>query len=318
MVSQEDRTGMGGPLPEVLAKQVDNVETLLKVRSWEAKESPVDLGYTIVESWPELPSGWILGQVAGVAADSNGRYYVYHRGKDAPPLLCFNRDGMLLRSWGRGVYGRPHMAKCDEEDNVWLIDDGSHILYLCSPEGEVIRTLGTKGVAGEDGTHFNRPTDIAFGSDGGFYVSDGYGNTRIARFDRNLRFLGQWGAEGKGCGEFLLPHAITVDPEGLVYVADRTNWRVEIFTPKGRFLKQWTHIGRVFGIVRAADGYFYAVDGTHGRVTKIESSGEIVGFFGNPGEGVGGLSTAHDIAIAPNGDILVAHLDGRAQLFTRG
>ncbi len=309
---------MGGPLPEVLAEKVDDKETLLQVRSWEVEESPVDLGYTVVDSWPRLPSGWKLGQVAGVAVDSRGRYYVYHRGREAPPLLCFNRDGALLQSWGEGVYGRPHMAKCDEEDNLWLIDDGSHVLYLYSPEGEILRTLGTRGVPGEDGVHFDRPTDIAFGLDGGFYVSDGYGNTRVARFDKDLRFLGQWGSEGKGRGEFLLPHAITTDPEGLVYVADRTNWRVEIFSPDGLFLRQWTHIGRVFGIVRAPDGYFYTVDGTHGRVTKLGSSGEIVGFFGTPGDGVGELSTAHDITVASNDDILVAQLDGRTQLFSRG
>jgi len=313
----EDRWGMGGPPDEVLAESADDLETLLKIRSWEVDESPVDLGYEAVESWPKLPQGWRLGQVAGVASDSRGRYYVYHRGEEAPPLLCFDRDGTLLKSWGKGLFVRPHMAKCDREDNIWLIDDGGHVLYLYSPDGEIIRTLGSRGVPGEDGTHFNRPTDIAFSLDGGFYVADGYGNTRIARFDKNLSFIGQWGAEGKKPGEFLLPHAITTDPDGLVYVADRTNWRVEIFTSEGIFLRQWAHIGRIFGIVHAGDGCFYTVDGTHGRVTKLEPSGRVVGFFGTPGDGYGQLSTAHDITVAPNGDILVAQLSGRAQLFTK-
>lgn len=317
MTSSMDRVGIGGPSAEVLAEPAGDVEELLRVRAWEVKESPTDLGYAVVESWPGLPSGWRLGQVAGVAADSKGRYYVYHRGGEAPPLLCFDRDGVLLRSWGRGAYGRPHMAKCDAEDNVWLIDDGAHVLYLYSPDGELLRTLGTRGVLGEDGTHFNRPTDIAFGLAGEFYVSDGYGNARVARFDKDLKFLGQWGSLGRGHGEFLLPHGITTDLDGLVYVADRTNWRVEIFSPEGRFLRQWTHIGRVFGFVCAADGCFYAVDGTHGRVTKLDPWGRVVGFFGVPGQGWGQLSEAHDIAVAPNGDVLVAQLDGRAQLFTR-
>jgi len=304
-----------GPLKEVLAKSAANVETLLRVRAWEVGESPVDLGYKAVGGWPRLPSGWRLGQVAGVAVDSRGRYYVYHRGGEAPSLICFNRGGEVLCSWGRGDYVRPHMAKCDNDGNIWLIDDGGHILYLCSPEGKALKTLGTKGVPGEDGTHFKQPTDIAFGLKGEFYVSDGYGNRRVAHFDKNLRFLGQWGSEGEGEGQFVLPHAITTDAEGLVYVADRTKWRVEIFSPEGRFLRQWTHIGKPFGIVYAPDGYFYICDGQNARVTKVDRSGRIMGFFGKPGGGYGQLSTAHAIAVASNGDILIAHLDGRAQLF---
>lgn len=305
-----------GPLKEVLVKPADDVETLLRVRAWEVEESPTDLGYRTVKDWPRLPSGWRLGQVAGVAVDSESRYYVYHRGQDAPPLICFDRSGRYLCSWGEGNYVRPHMAKCDEEDNIWLIDDGGHVLYLCSPEGRVLKTLGKKGLPGEDGAHFNRPTDIAFGSRGEFYVSDGYGNRRVARFDENLRFLGQWGSEGEGKGQFVLPHAITTDADGLVYVADRNKWRIEIFSPEGSFLRQWTHIGKPFGIVHAPDGNFYICDGQNARVTKVDGYGSIVGFFGTPGGGHGQLSTAHDIAVAPNGDILIAHLDGRAQLFS--
>lgn len=304
-----------GPIEGVLSKRADDVTTLLGVRAWEVNESPLDLGYEVVEEWPKLPSGWRFGQVAGVAVDSQGRYYVYHRGDEAPPLICFDRSGAYLRSWGNRAFDRPHMVKCDEEDNIWLIDDGGHVLYLYSPEGEVLKTLGNRGVPGMDGTHFNRPTDIAFGVDGGFYVSDGYGNRRVARFDGNLTFLGQWGSEGEGEGQFVLPHSITTDSDGLVYIADRTKWRVEIFYPDGRFLRQWTHIGKPYGIVYVTDGHFYVCDGDNARVTKLDSTGKVVGFFGSPGSESGQLSTAHDIAVAENGDVLVAHLDGRAQLF---
>jgi streptogramin lyase len=304
-----------GPLEEVLSKRADDVETLLEVRAWEVKESPTDLGYKVVEEWPKLPTGWKFGQVAGVAVDSQERYYVYHRGDEAPPLICFDRSGVHLRSWGKSAFDRPHMVKCDGDDNVWLIDDGGHVIYLYSPEGEVLKTLGNRGVPGMDGAHFDRPTDIAFGVDGGFYVSDGYGNRRVGRFDRSLDFLGQWGSEGEGKGQFVLPHAITTDPDGLVYVADRTKWRVEIFSPEGRFLRQWTHIGKPYGIVYVPDGHFYVCDGDNARVTKLDRTGKVVGFFGSPGSKSGQLTTAHDLAVAENGDILVAHLDGRAQLF---
>jgi hypothetical protein len=305
------------PSEEVLGAPAQDQETLLAVRAWEVEKSPTDLGYRVMADWPKLPQGWRLGQVAGVATDKRGRYYLYHRGDEAPPLICFDREGEYLHSWGEGAYVRPHMVKCDGEDNVWLIDDNGHVLYLYSPEGELLKSLGTKGVPGEDGSHFDKPTDIAFGRGGGFYVSDGYGNKRVSRFDDGLGFLGQWGSEGVGEGQFVLPHAVTTDNDGLVYVADRNRWRVQIFSPEGGFLRQWTHVGKPFGIDYASDGHLYVCDGTTARVSKIETTGRIVGFFGTPGENTGQISTAHNIVVASNGDILLAHLDGRAQLFIR-
>ncbi|MFP3950541.1 MAG: peptidyl-alpha-hydroxyglycine alpha-amidating lyase family protein [Candidatus Bathyarchaeia archaeon] len=304
-----------GPSREVQDTRVSDAETLLGVRAWEVKDSPTNLGYRAVEGWPMMPNGWRLGQVAGVAVDTEGRYYVYQRGGEAPPLICFNHEGEYLNSWGEELYVRPHMAKCDEEDNIWLIDDGGHALYLHSPEGELLRRIGTPGVPGEDGCHFNRPTDIAFSTRGGFYISDGYGNKRVAHFDEDLKFISQWGSEGVEEGEFVLPHAITTDDEGLVYVADRNRWRIQIFSPRGQFLRQWTHIGKPFGIVHS-DGCLWICDGTNARVTKVDRDGKVKGFFSNKGDGKDNLSTAHDLAIASNGDIITAHLDGRAQLFT--
>jgi DNA-binding beta-propeller fold protein YncE len=304
------------PLEEVMKISASDPESLLKVRAWEVDESPEELGYKHVKNWPKLPPDWSWGQVVGVAVDQDLNYYVYHRGDKAPSLVVFNRDGDVLRSWGNGIYGRPHMIKCDSAGNIWLIDDGSHILYLYNGDGDVLKKLGTKDVAGMDGTHFNRPTDIAFGLDGGYYISDGYGNRRVARFDSELNYLGQWGSEGEGEGQFVLPHAITADDEGLVYVADRTKWRVQIFSSDGEFLRQWTHIGKPYSIVYADDGYFYICDGDNDRVTKVDKSGRIIGFFGEKGSTPGGLATAHDITVAKNGDILTAHLDGRVQLFT--
>nr|MBC8223616.1 hypothetical protein [Candidatus Bathyarchaeota archaeon] len=255
------------PSDEVLEAQASSAEELLTVRAWEVEESPTPLGYAVVKGWPRLPDGWVLGQVAGVATDGEGRYYVFHRGEGAPPLICFDREGEVIRSWGEGAFVRPHMVKCDGDDNVWAIDDNGHVLYLYSPEGEVLRKLGTKGVSGEDGSHFDKPTDIAYGLDGCFYVSDGYGNKRVARFDEGLNFQGQWGSEGVEPGQFVLPHAVTTDEEGLVYVADRNRWRVQVFNPEGKLLEMWTHIGKPFGIVYADDGFLYVCDGTNARVT---------------------------------------------------
>ena len=278
---------------------------LLKTRAWEVKESPVDLGYKVVPNWLCIPEGWSLGQVAGVEADSQNNIYVYHRGHDAPPLLCFDNDGKLLFAWDHIKFGRPHMVLCDNEDNVWLIDDGGHIIYKLSPEGKVLFTLGIKDGPGEDATHFNQPTDLTFGPQGELYVSDGYGNKRIAKFNADGTFVKQWGSEGTAPGQFALPHAIGSDSQGLVYVADRENWRVQIFDPQGVFLKQWTHIGRPSDLKYVpSEDCFYICDAPNHRVTKVATSGNIIGFFDEPGEGI------HDITVAPNGDIIVGLLSG--------
>ncbi|MHA2393783.1 MAG: peptidyl-alpha-hydroxyglycine alpha-amidating lyase family protein [Promethearchaeota archaeon] len=307
-----------GPSKKVLSEQANDVETKLKIRAWEVAESPIELRYRMVKGWPKLPTGWKLGPVASVAADSQERYYIFHRGDKAPPLMCFNKKGEYLYSWGEGEFVRPHRIYIDDEDNLWLIDEGGHILYYFTPEGELLNKLGTKGVPGKDGTHFYRPTDITAGLNGQFYVSDGYGNKRVARFNKDLNFIGQWGSEGEGEGQFVLPHAITTDPEGLVYVCDRNRWRVQIFTSEGEYLTQWTHIGKAYQIVYTPDNCFFICDGNNSRVWKLEKSGKIIGFFSSrtPEVVARGETTVHDMALAPNGDILLAHLDGVVQLFS--
>ncbi len=266
--------------------------------------------------WEQLPEGQALGRVAGVAADSADRIYVFHRGKDAPLLLCFDSEGKCLSSWSHMSFRQPHMVHCDSDDNVWLIDDGAHVIYKLSPEGEILFTLGVKGVSGEDGTHFNRPTDIAFNAQGEMYVADGYENKRIAKFDPQGNFISQWGSLGDGPGQFALPHAISVDEVGLVYVADRANWQIQIFDPDGTFVERWAHIGRPSDLVHA-DGGFYVCDGPSGRVTRVSMSGEVIGFFGKAGNDPGQMGAAHSITYLSNSDIIVGHLDGRLQKFTR-
>jgi DNA-binding beta-propeller fold protein YncE len=306
---------------KALLKEDFKDELFLKIRAWEVKKSPRDLGYVFVKDWPKLPKGWELSEyVSGVASDSKGRYYIFQRGKKAPPLMCFDRDGELLSSWGEDLFLIPHMAKCDKNDNIWLVDR-EHFLNLCSPNGEILKTLGTKGVPGEDDSHFDMPTDITFGRDGLLYISDGYGNSRIAVFDRDLNFVKQWGTMGVGKGQFLNPHAITTDIDGLIYVADRPNWRVSIFTPEGEFLKEWTHLGKPIGIVYAPDGFIYVSEVTTCRTYKVDTEGNIIGWFGELGEGPGQTSWLHAITVSKNGDILLAHgygkTQGRAQLFRR-
>ncbi len=293
------------------------IDFLMRKRSWEVKRPPVDLGYKVIPGWGQLPEDWVLGPVASVAADSANRIYVFHRGKKAPPVLCFDSEGKLLFSWSHMSFKYPHSVLCDVDDNVWLIDDLSHIIYKLSQEGEILLTLGTKDVPGEDGTHFNRPTGIAINAQGEMYVSDGYINRRIAKFDPEGNFILQWGSMGDEPGQFALPHGISVDNGGLVYLADRANWCVHVFAPDGAFIKKWEHIGRPSDLVNVSDGNFFICDATCGRVTKVSDSGEVIGFFGKQGSKPGHVSGAHSITYSPNSDIVVGTLDGRFQKFTR-
>ncbi len=307
-----------GPVPGVETSAVSDDE-LLRTRSWEVTDSPTDLRYEVVPGWGALPEDWALGQVAGVETDSHDRIYLFHRGSGAPPLICFDADGAVLFSWDHIDFGRPHMVTCDADDHVWLTDDGGHIIYQMSPEGEVLSTLGVKDTLGA-GELFDQPTDIALNAHGERYVTDGYGgNMRVAKFDPDGQLMLEWGSPGEGPGQFVLPHAVAVDSEGIVYVADRNNWRVQLFDPDGGFLTQWTHIGRPSDLAYVSGddggGHFFICDGPNGRITKVGVSGEVLGFFGEFGREPGQMAGNHDIAVLSNGDIINGQLDGRVQKF---
>ena len=190
-----------------------------------------------------MPNGWKFGRVSAVATDSAGNVYVFQRGKKADPLIVFDSAGRYLRSWGRGMFGNPHGLRVDRNDNVWVTDNGDHQVMKFTSTGKLLLTLGIKGKAGTDDRTFNRPTDIAFAPNGDFYVSDGYGNSRVVKFSRDGKYLFAWGKPGKGPGEFQVPHSVAVDSKGTVYVSDRENNRIQIFDSDGHYLRQWTHLG---------------------------------------------------------------------------
>ncbi|MBM3775651.1 MAG: hypothetical protein FJW37_10905, partial [Acidobacteria bacterium] len=184
--------------------------------------STAESRYQVVHGWPQLPPGFALGQVTGVEVDSANRVFVFHRGDR--PILCFDgASGKLLASWGDGMFGSAHGLTVDSRDNVWVTDVVHHQVFKFSSKGELLMTLGAKGVPGLDGTHFNRPTDLAVAPAGEIFVADGYGNSRVAKFSPEGKFLLDWGTKGRGTGEFDTPHGIALDGQGRVYVADRGN-----------------------------------------------------------------------------------------------
>jgi DNA-binding beta-propeller fold protein YncE len=216
--------------------------------------------------------------------------------------------------WAHGINVGP-------DGNLWITDGGTgwwptpdpipgkgHVVLKFSPEGELLTTLGGQGEPGEDREHFNGPTDIAFAPNGDFYVTDGYGNSRVVKFSKNGEYLLAWGRKGTAEGEFNLPHAVEVDSDGQVYVADRENLRVQVFDANGRFLAQWKHTGRPIGLALSPDGHIFVADANGGRIIKLDRSGTVIGEFGKPGDDTGQMGGVHHIAVDGTKGLYTAEL----------
>ena len=305
-----------------------------------AQDSPAASRCTVVRGWPTLPPGEILGQATGVSVNDKGEVLVFHRAGrtwtrpfptdpiSAPTVWVFDgRTGQLLRRWGAGMFIMPHGLTVDRNNNVWLTDVGLQQVFKFTPDGRLLFTLGERRIAGADSAHFNLPTDVAVRTDGGFYVSDGYENTRVLRFDPEGRFLYQWGKPGRGSGEFDLPHGIALDKAGRVYVADRGNARIQVFDSAGLFIADWhsAAIGRPYGVAVSPDGTVFTVDGgdqpsappDRGGATHLRRDGTLIERFGKFGNFDGQFRLAHDIAVGADGAVYIVDAWGqRVQKFT--
>ena len=156
---------------------------------------------------PTMPEGWSFGRVSAVATDSNGQVFVFHRGETADPIVVFDAEGTYVRSFGRDFdFGNEHGLRIDRHDNVWVTDNGNHRVMKLTNDGELLMTLGIKGQAGTTDDTFDRPADIAFGPNDELYVADGYGNSRVVKYDAEGNFVTTWGVPGSAPGEFDLVH----------------------------------------------------------------------------------------------------------------
>lgn len=284
--------------------------------------------YEVVHGWPQLPDGFALGQVSGVGVDSHNHVFVFHRGDR--PILCFEgATGMLVASWGDGMFATAHGLTVDDKNNIWVTDVGHHQVFKFSHDGALLMTVGAKDVPGLDGKHFNKPTDVVVAPSGDFYVSDGYGNSRVAKFNAQGEFLLDWGTKGDQPGEFDTPHGISLDSEGRVYVADRGNARVQVFDGNGKFLAQWKSagLGRPWDISIGSDGYAYVLDGgdmnpkppDRGRVLKLDLDGHVLETWGRFGKYDGEFYWGHAVAVGRSGDVYVTDVNVgmRVQKFVR-
>lgn len=295
--------------------------------------------YRVVHGWPILPPGRVLGAVAGVDVDGRNRVHVFHRctrlwpASDVldttpiaePTITIFDgRGGHVLREWGQGQFAMPHGLTVDKHGNTFLTDVALQQVYKFSSDGTLMFALGERGVAGNDATHFNRPTAVAVLDDGSFFVSDGYRNTRVMKFAHDGRFLFQWGSKGDKPGQFDLPHDVFVY-ENRVYVADRSNDRVQIFDMQGNYIEEWrsTAIGRPYSVA-LREGRAYIADGGDQPRTPPDRSALVItdergrnavriGRFGNYD---GEFEMAHDLALGPDGAVYVGDITGgRIQKF---
>ncbi len=275
-----------------------------------------ELPYKVVPNWPELPTGWNLGETSGVAKDSRGHIYVFNRGPHA--LLEFEPTGKFVREIGQGLFVASHGVRVDPQDNIWTVDVDGHAVVKFSPAGRVLMVLGRKNRPGTTNEAFNRPTDVAFAANGDIYVTDGYGNSRVMKFSKDGRFLKTWGKKGKAAGEFDLPHTVVVDAKGRVYVGDRENKRVQIFDSEGTFIREWTHLGSPWGLEITPEQQIYMADGYANRVTKLDIEGQLIGTLGSPGKNPGQFAFAHHLTVGRNDDIYVAEiLNWRVQKFVK-
>jgi len=286
--------------------------------------------FRVLEGWGKLPEGWRYVEAAGVAVDSRDNVYVFNRGEH--PVIVFDREGNFLRSWGEGLVGRAHGITIGPDDEVWLTDDGNHTIRKFTPEGKLFLTIGDpdKPATLQSGKPFNRPTHVALSPlTGDLYISDGYGNSRVHKYDPKGRHLFSWGEPGTDPGCFNLPHNIATDAEGLVYVADRENHRVQVFDAEGRYLAQINNLHRPCGLLidRREGGAIYvgelgtdlavnqSVPNLGGRVSILSLKGDLLGRIGDRfrGEKPGQFVAPHGVVTDSRGDLYVAEVSYTAK-----
>jgi len=288
------------------------------------------LRYSVVEGWGKLPDGWRFVEATAVGVDRQDRVYVFNRGEH--PVIVFDRDGTFVMSWGEGVFTRPHGITIGPDDTLWLTDDGNHTIRQFTPEGKLLLTIGDADRPADphSGKPFNRPTHVALcPHTGDIYISDGYGNSRVHKYDPRGRLLLSWGEPGTDPGCFNVPHNIATDADGFVYVADRENHRVQVFDAKGRYQAQVNNLHRPCGLFadRRNGGRLYvgelpthlvvnvAVPNIGARVSIVSLKGDLLARVGDsfPGENPGQFVAPHGVTVDSRGDLYVAEVSYTAK-----
>lgn len=295
-------------------------------------------GFKVIEGWEKPPAGYTHKDVDGVAVDSKDNVYLMTRQQSR--ILVYDRNGNFLRSWGESFFTpRTHGIAVGPDDMVYSVDDGDHTVRKFTPEGTQVMMIGTSGKAsdtGYDGKRvasvqyggppFNRPTDISVAANGELYVCDGYGNARVHRFAADGTLIQSWGEPGSAPGEFRLPHGIGISPDDRVFVADRENDRIHIYSRDGRLLDLWTHVQRPTDIAFDKDGRVYVSElwwrtgqesFTNGRIKHDLPGGvRVLDLAGNlllhwcsaDREAPGNFVAPHTLCVDSRGDLYVGEV----------
>lgn len=311
--------------------------------------------YQTIERWAKMPMGrsWGSTSAVDIARDGTSVWVAERCGENScansnlDPVLLFDANGSLVRSFGAGLILSPHGIGVDREGNVWVTDctctGGSapasaaaaaagqpkgHQVYKFSPEGRLLMTLGKAG-GGKGSEFFWQPNDVLIAPNGDIYVSDGHSsadtaNARIIKFDRNGRHMATWGTKGSSPDQFDQPHALAMDSQGRIFVGDRSNNRIQILDQSGRNLDTWYQFSRPSGVFIDANDNIYVADSESGSVNRPRTAwlrgirigsardGRLTAFIPDPRPDATGTSAAEGVAVDRNGAIYGAEVGPRA------
>jgi streptogramin lyase len=324
-----------------------------------AQQSVPDLPFESVPDFLKLPPGTNFGEVSGVAVNSKGHVFVFTRSNSAQgpayapsaaQLLEFGPRGEFVREIGKGLYGWAfaHTVRIDRDDNIWAVDKGSDLVIKFNQAGRVAMVFGRRLESADEETKpwehvnpprppvdglFRQPTDVAWDSEGNIYISDGYVNSRVAKYDRNGDWVKSWGDRGTGPGQFNLPHAIAVDRHNNIYVGDRSNRRIQVFDTEGKFLRMFTidvppapgtrpvngnaptgdRLAAMIGapnsicITPGPNQILFVGESTFpGRLFKLSLDGKILGVIGRSGRQLKQFSGIHQLACPSENEVYAA------------
>jgi hypothetical protein len=329
----------------------------------QSSSSVPEIAFEANAEFLQVPADMQFGEVAGVAVNSKGHVFVFSRsnttgpayGAAAAQLLEFAADGKFIREIGKNLYAWSfaHAVRVDREDNIWVVDKGSDQIVRFSPSGRVTMVFGRKKEASDEGatpwTHatpprpqingqFRQPTDVAWDSKGNIYITDGYVNSRVAKFDKDGNWVKSWGEAGKADSQFNIPHNIAIDAKDNIYIADRNNRRIQVFDTDGNHLRNITIDVPIppsakpwFGnqptaeqaknqngqpwaicITPPASGsgtqYLYSSDAFPGRIYKLSLDGQVLGTLGSTGHLPKQFGWIHEMACPSDRELFVAEL----------
>jgi streptogramin lyase len=325
-----------------------------------AQQAVPDIPFDSVPNFFKLPPDLHLGEASGVAVNSKGHIFIFSRGNTSGPayaatasqVLEFGPDGKYIREIGHNLYAWSfaHTVRVDKDDNLWAVDKGSDMIIKFNPEGRVTMVFGRKKEASDEGAEawkhpnpplpavdgqFRQPTDVTWDPQGNIFISDGYINSRVAKFDKNGDWVKSWGDPGNKPGQFNTPHSIAADTKGNIYVADRGNYRIQVFDPDGKFLREmkldvpvpadarpWmgpVPTAQTNGSQRPGSPWavcitpgpnqvLYAADAFPGRIYKMTLDGKILGVLGKAGRQPKQFGWVHEIACPSENELYVAEI----------